>query len=51
MMFDPLIAHAMSCTLEKEDVSAMRYEKLRFGSLQEVIKKLNLDCLERGEGK
>ena len=31
--FDYLIAHAMSCTLEKDNVYAMGYEGLGFASL------------------
>ena len=36
--FEHLIAHALSYTLESEDVSAMEYGGLKFGSLDEVIK-------------
>ena len=36
--FDHLIAHALSCTLESEEVSVLDYEGLKFGSLDEVIK-------------
>ena len=36
--FDHLIAHALSCTLESENVRDMSYGGLRFGSLDEVIK-------------
>lgn len=48
--FDHIIAHTMSCTLEKEDVSAMAYEELRFGSLHEVIKGDVLEYLGQGKG-
>ena len=36
--FDHLIAHALSFTLKSEDVRDMSYGRLRFGSLDEVIK-------------
>lgn len=35
--FDLLVAYSMACTLESDDVCAMEYEKISFGSLDEVI--------------
>ena len=48
--FEHLIAHALSCTLESEDVSAMEYEGLKFGSLDEVIKVEDLVCFDNSKG-
>ena len=48
--FDHLIAHALSCTLENEDVRDMSYGGLRFGSLDEVIKVDDFGCLNEGKG-
>ena len=47
--FDLLIAHALSCTLESEDVRDMSYEGLRFGSPDEVIKMDGLGCLNEAK--
>ena len=47
--FDNLIAHALFCTLESEDVRDMSYGGLRFGSLDKVIKVADLGCLNEGK--
>ena len=48
--FQHLIAHALSCTLESEDVSEMEYRGLKFGSLDEVIKVEDLVCFDNSKG-
>ena len=40
----------MACTLESEDVSTMEYERIRFGSLNEVINDDDLECFDKGYG-
>ena len=35
--FDHLIVHALACTLENENVSGIRYGRISFGSLDEMI--------------
>ena len=45
-----LIAHIISCTLESEDVSAMDYGGLNFGSLDEDIKVEDLLCFDNTKG-
>lgn len=47
--FDHLVAYSMACTLESEDVSAMEYGKMCFGSLDEVIKVEDLVCFNEGK--
>ena len=48
--FEHIIAHALSCTLENEDVSAMEYWELKFGSIDEVIKVEDLMCFDVCKG-
>ena len=48
--FEHLIAHTLSCTLESEDVSVIEYGRLKFGSLDEVIKVDDLVCINEGKG-
>ena len=45
-----MIAHALSCTVESEDVRGMSYGGLRFGSLDEVIKVDGLEWLDVSKG-
>ena len=46
-----MITHALSCTLESEDVKDMSYGGLRFGSLDEVIKVDDLGCPNEGKAR
>ena len=46
--FDHLVAYSMVCTLENEDVNAMEYGRINFGSLDEVIKVDDLDSFYKG---
>ena len=46
--FKHLITHALSYTLESEDVSVMGYGGLKLGSLDEVIKVEDLVCFNEG---
>ena len=49
--FEHLTARAVSCTLESEDVSAIEYGGLKFGSLDKVIKvDDDLVCINEGKG-
>ena len=48
--FKHLIAHALSCTLDSEDISAMEYGGLNFGSLDELIKVEDLVCFDNSKG-
>ena len=48
--FHHLVAHALSCTLESEDMSIMGYGGLRFVSLDEVIKVEDLVWLDVSNG-
>ena len=48
--FEHIIAHALSGTLESEDVSAMEYWELKFGSIDKVIKVEDLMCFNVCKG-
>lgn len=44
--FDHFVAHALSCTLDSEDVSVMGYGSIYFGSFNEVIHEDDWECLK-----
>ena len=46
--FDYHIAHALSCALKKDVECTRKYGRLRFGSLHEMIKDVQEECLEQG---
>ena len=48
--FNPLIAHALFCTIKDEVVCAKEYGNIRFGSLDEVIKVNRLEWLDVSKG-
>ena len=47
--FDHLIMHALSCTLESEDESAMGCGHICFGSLDQVMNDDELVCLKEAK--
>ena len=47
--FDHLVAYSLAYTFENGVVSAREYERISFGSINEVIDKDVLECLNEGK--
>ena len=48
--FDHLIAYALACTLESEDVNSMGFGRICFGLLNEVIIGDGMTCFDESYG-
>ena len=48
--FNHLVAHALSCTNENDDVCAKKYGSICFEPLSEVMKNDDLEWLDEGKG-
>lgn len=45
--FDHPVTYPMACTFENEDLGAMEYGRIRFGSLNEMINDDDFECFDK----